>query len=317
MTNYIPLPFIKGQHIETLIPGLLRRVNYNSAEAIKINTHDGDFLELDLYRRSKEDIIILSHGLEGNSTRAYMKGMTRIFHKAGFTVLGWNYRGCGPNLNKTARLYHSGATDDLSTVVNYTIDQGYKRIFLIGFSLGGNLTLKYVGEDSLSLPNEIKGAIAFSAPVNLSASGKRLAESDNRIYTDRFLRKLKKKVRLKNSQYPEAIKLEHLNSIHDLKTFDDHYTAPIHGFKDADDYYDKSSSNQFLKSIRIPTLLVNALNDPFLPSECYPYDEAKANDFFSFEAPEHGGHVGFMQLNRQGYYWSEERALSFVKETFE
>jgi predicted alpha/beta-fold hydrolase len=313
INSYRPVGFIRGAHLETMVPGLLRKVKYRAPEKEFISTPDDDFLELDWYREDSNSLIILSHGLEGNSTRSYMKGMARIFNNAGYSALCWNYRGCGSKLNRKPRMYHSGATEDLKTVILHAIDRKFKNIGLIGFSLGGNLTLKYVGENGTNLPPQINFSIAFSVPIDLAASSRQISQQENRMYANRFLRKLKKKVRRKHEQYPDIIKTDGLEEIHDLKTFDDMYTAPIHGFSDAVEYYAKCNSKQFLQSVSIPTLIVNALNDPFLPKECYPDAEIQLSDSVIFEVPDHGGHVGFMELNRERYFWSEKRALAFAK----
>lgn len=311
---YQPVPFLRGEHIETIIPGLFRKPKDITPEYERIETPDGDFLELDWYRAKSPNLVVISHGLEGNSSRAYMKGMAKIFIDNGIDVISWNYRGCGPELNKKPILYHSGASYDLDTVVKHGIKIGYKSIHLIGFSLGGNITLKYVGEQASSIYHEIKSAIGFSVPVDLAAGCIKISKPGNRLYALRFLRNLKKKAQLKHQQFPDKFPLNGIDKINDLWAFDDVYTGPVHGFKNAQDYYNKSSSINFLENITIPALIVNAKNDPFLPDECYPYEIANKNDNITFETPKHGGHVGFMSFNNNGYYWSEKRALDFVKE---
>jgi predicted alpha/beta-fold hydrolase len=297
-----------------MIPGLLRRSKKINPFQEQINTPDNDFLELDWYKQGTSRIVILSHGLEGSSNKAYMKGMAKVFNDHGIDALCWNYRGCGSKMNDRPKLYHSGATYDLKTVIEHAIIKGYKKIILIGFSLGGNITLKYVGENGISIPKQIVAAIAFSTPIDLDAGCTQISKPGNWMYAKRFMIKLKRKIRLKQKQFPNKFKLNGLNEINNIRSFDDIYTGPIHGFADADEYYNKCSSINFLKNITIPTLIVNAQNDPFLPEECYPYDLASQNSNITFEAPVHGGHVGFMSLNRQGYYWSETRAYKFALE---
>jgi predicted alpha/beta-fold hydrolase len=311
---YKPLSFIKGKHLETMIPNLLRKSKKISAEKIKINTPDNDFLQLDLYRKGSKSLVILSHGLEGSSARVYITGMAKIFLDNNIDALAWNYRGCGSELNNQPILYHSGATDDLRTVVNHAISMGYEQVVLVGVSLGGNLTLKYVGESGEKLPKEVKSAIAFSTPLDLAASCRQISLPENWMYSKRFIIKLKKKIQTKHRQFPNKINLSRLHEVKDLKSFDDLYTGPIHGFEGADDYYKKCSSINFLTQIQISTLIVNALNDPFLPTECYPYELIAQNKNITFETPDHGGHVGFMEINREGYYWSEKRAIAFSKQ---
>lgn len=313
-STYKPIPFIKGKHLETIIPGVLRKQKKITPVKKEIKTPDGDFLELDWYKNGSTTLVILSHGLEGSSDKAYIKGMAKIFLDNEIDALAWNYRGCGSKMNDQPKLYHSGATYDLKTVVEHALEQSYEKIILIGFSLGGNITLKYVGENGTNIPKQVIASIAFSTPVDLDAGCTQISEPGNWMYSKRFILKLKKKLRLKNKQFPDIFKLNGLDEINDIRTFDDIYTGPIHGYTGADDYYSRCSSIRFLKSITIPTLLVNAKNDPFLPEECYPDELAAQNPNITFEAPAHGGHIGFMAINRQGYYWSEKRAFEFATE---
>lgn len=296
------------RHLETIYPSLLRSVKVQSAERERITTPDDDFLDLDWYRQEAKRCVIISHGLEGNSTRSYILGMAKAFFQNGYDVLTWNYRGCGDEMNRQLRFYHSGATDDLRTVVSHA--QGrYDEINLIGFSLGGNITLKYLGEGSV--PEQIKKAVAISVPLNLHTSCLVISRPSNWIYTQRFLRSLTKKVKAK-PQLKDVLDLTKLRTIKNLMEFDDHFTGPLHGFRDAIDYYTQCSSIHFLKGISTPTLIVNAQNDPFLSPDCYPINIEKQNPNITFESPVNGGHVGFSLFNENGLYWSEMRALSFI-----
>lgn len=311
---YKPLKFLKGQHLETILPNLLRKVKQTEPVREKVDTPDGDFLELDWFLKGSSTLAIISHGLEGDSERPYMRGMAKIFTDNNIDALCWNYRGCGSEMNIKPRLYHSGATTDLGTVVEVAVDKGYNQIVLIGFSLGGNITLKYAGEQGKNLASHIKAAIVFSVPLDLAAGGREISKPHNWMYSKRFLRNLKNKIRIKHQQFPEIIKLNGLNEVNNLRDFDDVYTGPIHGFSGADDYYFQCSANRFLKGINIPSLIVNAKNDPFLPAECYPFKLIEQCPKIVFETPNHGGHVGFVELNSNGYYWSDKRALSFARE---
>ncbi len=309
---YRPPLLMRGSHLSTIVPALLRRPAFIEPAYERLPTPDDDFLELDWYRQGKRLLTIISHGLEGDSRRPYVVGMARAFYHQGYDVLAWNYRGCGPTLNRQPRLYHSGATDDLHTVVQHAIRQGYERLILVGFSLGGNITLKYVGEQKDQLPSTVAAAIAWSVPLDLAAGSQEISKPHNFIYEKRFLNRLRKKIILKHRQYPDIFDTRHLKEIKNLYQFDDRYTGPLHGFAGADDYYARCSSVHFLPGIRVPTLIVNALNDPFLPEACYPLEVAAANPLITFETPAHGGHVGFATLNNQGLYWSEQRSLAFA-----
>ena len=298
-------------HLETIFPSLLRSVTVQPYQRERIETDDHDFLDLDWLSRKSKKLVIISHGLEGNTNRSYIKGMAKSFSENGFDALAWNYRGCSEEMNRQLRFYHSGATDDLDCVVKHAIGKNqYEEIYLIGFSLGGNLTLKYLGErtpDSI-----IKKSIVFSVPLNLHSSCIQLSKPTNWIYSNRFLKSLKNKV-IEKSKVMQGIDLNGIEKIKSLIQFDDHFTAPLHGYRDAIDYYQQCSSLYFLKNISIPTHIVNAQNDPFLSEDCYPVDQLKNHSFVSFESPEHGGHVGFAQFNKNGLYWSEECALNFIQ----
>lgn len=308
MLPYTPPGILFNRHLETIYPSLLRSVKLQPGERERITTPDDDFLDLDWYRQEAKRCVIISHGLEGNSTRSYILGMAKAFFQSGYDVLTWNYRGCGEEMNRQLRFYHSGATDDLRTVVSH-VQLRYKEIYLIGFSLGGNITLKYLGEGSV--PEEIKKAVAISVPLNLHTSCLVISQPSNWIYTQRFLRSLTKKVKAK-PKLKDVLDLAKLGTIRNLMEFDDHFTGPLHGFRDAIDYYTQCSSIHFLAGISTPTLIVNAQNDPFLSPDCYPINIEKQNPNIIFESPANGGHVGFSLFNKNGLYWSEMRALSFI-----
>ncbi|MBX2967039.1 MAG: alpha/beta fold hydrolase [Cyclobacteriaceae bacterium] len=308
--NYSPPFLLFNAHLETIYPALLRRVNLQPYQRERIITPDDDFLDLDWLKQGLQKLVIISHGLEGNTQRAYIKGMARIFFTNGFDVLTWNYRGCSEDMNKQLRFYHSGATDDLHTVIEHALNLGYKEVNLVGFSLGGNLTLKYLGENRVR-SILIKKAVAFSVPIDLHTSCLRISKPENRVYSNRFLKSLKKKVTEK-AQYIKALDISGLERVKTLMEFDDHFTGPVHGFKNAIDYYQQSSALKYMPGISVPTLLVNAKNDPFLSLECFPVEQFSRHDFLKIETPQHGGHVGFTRFNSNNIYWSEERALKFI-----
>ena len=297
-------------HLETIYPALLREVVFKSPRRERIQTHDGDFLDLDWYQEKNPRLAIISHGLEGNSSRPYMLGMARKLYSEGFDVLTWNYRGCSEELNQKAIFYHSGATYDLMTVVTHA-QTIYQEISLIGFSLGGNLTLKFLGEVQASL-SKIKKAVAISVPLDLSGSCEKISTGQNLMYSKRFLKTLKEKVARKSALFPDELPLEKLQKVKTLRDFDDVITGPLHGFADAAEYYQVNSSLQFLDKIEVPTLILNAQNDPFLSQSCFPETLAKRLDGVYFEFPKHGGHVGFATSSHEKTYYSEARAVEFI-----
>lgn len=299
-------------HLETIFPSLMRRVSLQAYTRERISTPDDDFLDLDWLTQNSKKLVIISHGLEGSSQRPYIKGMAKVFFENGYDVAAWNYRGCGEEMNKQLRFYHSGATDDLNVVIDHAIDKkGYNEIYLVGFSLGGNITLKFMGEKESR--KEIKKAVGISVPLDLKTSCEKISEPGNWIYSRRFLKSLKLKVSNK-SKLMREIDVKGIDKIKTLKDFDDRYTAPLHGFKDAYDYYSKCSSINFLKTIRKPVLILNAANDPFLSKECFPDEAALSNPMITFEILSRGGHVGFAQFGKNGVYWSEQRAFDFINQ---
>lgn len=308
--EYTSPALLFNAHFETIYPSLFRSVDVSYSRE-RIETDDQDFLDLDWLTQQSKKLIIISHGLEGNSNRAYIKGMARAFYSQGFDALAWNYRGCSEEMNRQLRFYHSGATDDLDRIVQHALHKNqYEAIYLIGFSLGGNLTLKYLGERT---PHSIlKKSIVFSVPLHLHTSCIQISKPTNWIYSNRFLKSLKNKVIQKSKAMP-GINLKGIDKIATLMEFDDHFTAPLHGYRNAVDYYQQCSSLYFLKNISIPVHIVNAENDPFLSKDCYPADLLKDHACVTFESPRHGGHVGFAQFNKNGLYWSEERALQFIR----
>ncbi|MBK5279299.1 MAG: alpha/beta fold hydrolase [Bacteroidia bacterium] len=311
--KYTPPFLLFHAHLETIYPALLRNVSLKPYERERITTPDQDFLDLDWLRQGSKQLVIISHGLEGNTSRAYIRGMAKTFFQTGYDVLTWNYRGCSGELNRNVRFYHSGATEDLETVVQHAIQKdAYEEISLVGFSLGGNLTLKYLGENKNQLPFSLKKAVVFSVPMDLHSSCLQISSPSNWVYSKRFLNSLKDKVIQKSKIFPE-LNTEGIDSITSLKEFDDKYTAPIHGFKNALDYYTQNSSIHFIKGIEIPTLIVSAKNDPFLSTECFPSHDEIQNSNLTIEYPNFGGHVGFTLFSQNGVYWSELRALEFIQ----
>jgi hypothetical protein len=256
-------------------------------------------------------LVIISHGLEGNANRAYVRGMVRAVNDGGWDALAWNYRSCSGEPNQRLRSYHNGVTDDLAWVIRHAAQtHPYKEIALVGFSLGGNLTLLHLGREQ---PHSIvKKAVVFSVPCDLKASAQVLARRVNRLYMKRFLVLLHGKIRAKMKLFPGLIDDAGYEKIRDFKAFDDRYTAPIHGFENAEDYWEKCSSKPYIPGIRVPTLIVNAKNDPFLPLACFPVEEAASNSRVSLVMPDSGGHVGFVSFNRENRYWSEQQTINFL-----
>ncbi|RPE13109.1 alpha/beta fold hydrolase [Chitinophaga lutea] len=311
-TDYKAPFLLRNRHLLTIFPSLFRKVKAAQYTRRRIRTADNDFIDLDISSVNSKRLVIILHGLEGNSRRQYVTGMVNIFNEGRYDTAAMNFRGCSGESNEALRFYHSGETGDLQTVIDHIIASGqYQQIHLVGFSLGGNVTLKYIGEQGAGIPSIVRSAVAISVPCDLKDSSLELEKSHNAIYMKRFIRSLGAKLEAKAQRYPEKISLDRFGEIRSFQQFDDRYTAPIHGFKDAEEYWAKNSSRQFLPDIRIPTLLINALDDPFLGRGSFPYEEAEQNPFFHLETPATGGHVGFVTFSGK-HYWSERRAFQFI-----
>ena len=189
--SYTPPLLLFNKHLETIFPSVARKIALVPYQRERITTPDQDFLDLDWLKQGSSKLIILSHGLEGNSSRPYVRGMAKAGFVKGYDILAWNYRGCSEEMNRQLRFYHSGATEDLDTVIAHSQSVGYREIYLIGFSLGGNITLKYLGERKVSAL--LKKAVVFSVPMDLHASCKKISMPGNRIYANRFFAEFKRK----------------------------------------------------------------------------------------------------------------------------
>jgi uncharacterized protein len=310
-SEYRPPWWLPGGHLQTVVPALQRRKLPRPFRRQVLDTNDEDSLNLDWLEAGRSRLAILSHGLEGSSRAPYIRGMASALYTAGWDVLAWNFRGCGGEENRQLRFYHSGETEDLRAVLA-AAPARWQQIALIGFSLGGNVTLKLLGEDPLRLDPRVAAAVAISVPCDLAGSAERLAAPENWLYMRRFLRTLALKVEAKALQHPGAIDPSGARGLRTFREFDDRYTAPVHGFRDAAHYWSESSSVRYLAGINTPTLLLNAANDPFLSPGCYPWAAAAASSSLWLEIPPAGGHVGFPEAG--GACWSERRAVAFLAE---
>lgn len=310
-SEYHPPLLLRNGHANTIYPYFFRRIEKPPYTRNRISTYDDDFLHVDLLGNGHRRLAIVCHGLEGSSDSQYIKGLTHHLSSSEWDVAAMNYRYCTEEINLQPRAYHSGATEDLQAVVEH-FTKSYDQIVMVGFSLGGNLVLKYCGERGTGLDSNIVACVAVSVPTDLHAGSINIGSRSNYFYEQRFLDTLKKKMIKKHEQFPDVFQIEKLKLVKTLYDFDDLFTGPIHGFHDARDYYTRASSGQFLHSISIPTLMINALDDPFLPEECYPYKETESNPRITFLTPKHGGHVGFATLGG-GSYWSEEVIGTFIE----
>jgi len=302
--------YLFNGHLQTIVPAIICSIGKKIYTRERIETSDGDFLDLDWIRKGNKKLALISHGLQGNTYAPYNLRMAKHLSENNWDTLSWNYRGCGDELNRKKYFYHSGFTGDLNEVLHHAISKNlYDEIILIGFSIGGNITLKYLGEQSAAISNKVKKAIVFSVPVDLKSSSTQLSKFSNIIYMKRFLKSFKKIFEEKEKLFPGTFDLKNYSNIKNFHQFDSIYTATLYGFKDVDDYYNRASSKPYLTKIKIPTLIVNALNDPFLSSACFPYEAIEQNELLFLETPSQGGHVGFPEWFSRT--WCAKRVLQF------
>ena len=312
-SDYKPSFIFKNGHFSTIYSAKLRTSPELIQKRERVTLPDNDFIDIDwsFSEKPSKKAAILLHGLEGNAQRTYIKGAANALLKDHWDIAAMNFRGCSGEDNKAYQSYHSGKTDDLESVINHILEKdNYQEIVLVGFSLGANLLLKYLGERD-NVPKEIKKGVAISVPTSLRGSLESLNEPENWPYRTIFLISLRNKYQLKMKQHPDKMSASNLKNIKTLKDFDDIYTSKAHGFKDAYDYYKINSSNQFLPNIKVPVLILNAKNDSFLNDDCYPYHIAENSKNIFLETPLYGGHVGFAKgLFAKGAYWHEKSTNS-------
>jgi len=279
----------------------------------RIELDDGDFLDLDWGPRTHGPVVLVLHGLEGSSGSPYASGMLEIAHARGWRGVVMHFRGCSGELNRLPRSYHSGDTRDLADVVSHLRASGdVPALAAVGYSMGGNVLLKWLGERGANAP--LAAAVAVSVPYTLSLTADRLTRGLSRIYQRRLIGDLRAKLRRKFSHRASPIDLERAHGSRNFWEFDDRVTAPLHGFKDVHDYYSRSSSRQYLRDISVPTLMLHAEDDPFMTPEGLPsHDELSPS--IALEVSARGGHVGFVHGNLpwRPRYWLEERIPAFLE----
>jgi uncharacterized protein len=311
--DFHPFAGINNAHFQTLWPPLRRKISGVQYQRERIHTPDGDFLDLDWLKKDHRRVIILTHGLEGSTSSQYMLGTAKLFHEHDWDVLAWNCRSCSGEMNRAFRMYYHGDTEDITTVVNHARSLGYTTIALAGFSMGGNITMKYLGTLGDQAPSEVCGAICFSSPCDLESGANVLDRWDNWAYKRTFMQALARKMLVKNQHYPDRIDVSRLKQVRTWRDFDEWFSAPMCGYVNAEAFYLDSSSRYFVGGVRKPTLLVSAINDPILTPACFPTDVARGHQWFSVEITKQGGHCGFMERGYE-YSWAERRALRFFND---
>lgn len=276
-------------------------------DRVRIGTGDGDFVDAFPRRGGHSRAVVVCHGLEGDVRRGYLRAAVSALVEAGWDVWPWCYRGCSGVPNLRVASYHSGMTEDLAVVVDRVRGEGYGEVALLGFSIGGNQVLKYLGERE---DVGVSRAVAVSVPTDLRSSAERMAGRENRVYMAHFMRALRGKVRAKAVQFPGEVDLAGLDEIRTFADFDARFTAPLHGFGDVYDYWEQASCGRVLEGVSVPTLLLMAEDDPILTPECFPYGVAEVSEVLELEVARYGGHVGFYEGGGERYFC--RRAVEFL-----
>jgi predicted alpha/beta-fold hydrolase len=253
--------------------------------------------------------------MEGSTESRYMLGTAEKALEAGYNVVRMNFRNCGGTEHLTPTLYHAGLTDDIRQTVAELIERdGLSEIYLAGFSLGGNVVLKLAGEYGEKIPSQIRGVVAVSPPIDLESSADAIEMRSNMIYHWNFIWSLRSRLRRKATLFPDKYDISHLRGVWTIRKFDDVYTAPHSGFRNVAHYYERASALPFIKGIFVPTLIIHAKDDPFIPFSPFERPEVTANPNVALLAPSHGGHVGFNSANADGdkRFWAEVIVVEFV-----
>jgi len=291
-SGFRPAWWLRNAHAQTLWPPLLRRRPRLQLDWQRLELDDGDFLDLAWHGRQDAPIVLFLHGLEGSLRSHYAAGIVRTLTDSGLRTCFMHFRNCSDTPNRLPISYHSGKTDDPQRVLEHiTQSQGRAPYAAIGVSLGGNVLLKWLGEQGVHSP--LQRAVAISVPFRLEQSAQRLEQGTSRLYKRHLLRHMKDSYRRKFSTMPAPVSVD-LERIDSFFAFDDAITAPLHGFDGVDDYYARNSSRPFIPKIRVPTLILHASDDPFLFPESVP-DETELPESVTLELTDRGGHIGFVE----------------------
>jgi len=314
-STFRPAFFLRNRHLQTILPNLVHP-KHPKVDRERLELDDGDFIDLDWSQTRSPQTLLILHGLEGSIKSSYAQRMLNYCNYHQIAAVFMHFRGCSGEQNRLLRSYHSGETGDLNQVVEYLKNKGICRIALLGYSIGGNQVMKYMGEAKTS--SVICCAIGISVPMTLSICSSTMNRGFAKIYQATLLGRLITKLKLKKTliehselSFPDPEKMQN------FQQFDDHFTAPIHGFNSAHDYYEQSSSRQFLININKPSLIIQALDDPFMTTEVLPTADELSTSV-TLEICRQGGHVGFISSTAVlPTSWLETRIHCFLKESFE
>jgi hypothetical protein len=315
---FAPHPALANPHAQTIAGSLLPRRTplldrstkervFDVAPNVRVMAHCSWQEEI-----HSRPTLILVHGLEGSSASPYMLGTAEKALRAGFNALRLNVRNCGGTAHLTDTLYHAGLTDDLRAVIDELAERdGLDEIYLVGFSLGGNVALKLAGEYAASAPRALRGVIAVSPSIHLSRCARAMEMRSNALYQLRFLRALRRSLRAKARLFPDRYDASLLKGVKSIRQFDETFVAPHWGFRDAEDYYARASSFPLMGRIQIPTLILHAKDDPFIPFD--QFEQMEENPAVLLMAAERGGHVGFISRKGEDRFWYETMTAQFVR----
>lgn len=309
-SNYQPPVWFKNGHISTIYAGAVRKTVPPAYHREQWGLPDGDFLLVDFIKQNPQKAVILCHGLEGHSKSNHNNSAAHYFLKEGYSVFAWNNRSCGGKMNRMPQLYHHASIKDLDAVVQRIVNQGYQKIFLLGYSLGGAQILSYFGR--MPIDPRVKAGCAVSTPMQLQSSAAKIKKGLGRIYAHRFIKKIRTKLLTKAQNFPELINADHVKSIKSFEDLAKAFIVPVHGFKNLDDYYKRASPGYSNHAVKTPALILNALNDPMMGAPDYPQKLAKTNPHIYLEMPKYGGHCAF-PLPYYPFSYTECRAYQFFE----
>ncbi len=312
-SDFKPLWLFRNSHIQTVLPTILRSVSPLSYTRHEIETRDDDVLFVDTVVNGNKNAVIILHGMEGHTDRHYMQGVGNILSENSIDIFAMNMRGCGGE-NRTNKFYNAGLIDDLDDVMVYVDNAySYESLFIVGFSLGGNVVLNFVASEYVKMYPNFKAAAVVSVPINLAGCAEELNRWYNRIYRKMFLKDFYQKISNKEKQFPELRCIETFKKIGTIQEYDTEFTAPLGGYVDCNDYYASVSALKIISEIELPFMFISSLDDPFLEIDSFPIDQLKYKDNAHFVLTEKGGHVGFYRSPLDTYYYHEERIADYFK----
>jgi predicted alpha/beta-fold hydrolase len=305
--------WLPGGHLQTIYPFFVLRVAPPPYRRERIDTPDGDFVDFDWVDASPDKpTVVLFHGLEGGSSSHYASAMMHAVAAHGWRGVVVHFRGCSGEPNRMARAYHSGDADEIDWMLRQVRSRSTGCLYATGVSLGGNALLKWLAREGSVAGSLLSAAAVISAPMDLMTAGHRLSSGINRVYGRHFLRTLRTKAFEKLARFPDFARFRRVSAARSLRAFDDAYTAPVHGYRDVVDYWTRASTISEIDRIRVPTLIVHARNDPFLPGRYLPANKPIRGPV-EFEFTERGGHVGFVTGAFPGKLsWLPQRTLGFL-----